>query len=286
MRSPSTPGHPDLPLFLLLLPVLVTLAGCASGGGERPSGGLTALATVQSAVYERSQSMELSIDAGGQVLPVTVSDRSVLEVSFRPEGSSTRVSATVRSFEGRMTNPIAPTLTADASQIQGPVVFLLDPRGRPTVVSLPTTSGAAEQLFDGTQLAHEFGPRLPGRSAPTGSTWTDTIAYAVEGAGGMNSTVQQVVRYTVAGDTVVDGRSYLLIRGEGEDRIAQSGVTGGMQVSQDLNGTSVHMYFWDTGAGILHSGRVESTLIGSMTADVAPIPLAVRARGTATIQRR
>lgn len=240
---------------------------------------------MESATWEREASTELSIDAGGQVIPVRISQRSVLTARFRPEGADTRVSLVVEDFEGRMTNPMAPEVTATEGQIDGSVEFLLDRRGRPTILSLPTTSGGAAQLFDGWELVHGFVPRFPEGGVAPGATWADTISYAPEGSG-MTGTVRQVVRYAAAGDSVIEGRSYRVIRAESDDRVEQRGATGGMQIAQTLEGTSTHLYLWDEEAGVLHSAQVESTLSGSMNVDVAPMPLGVRARGTSTLVRR
>lgn len=274
------------PAPILLSPALaLLLAACASagGGGE---GVLSIVPAAGTTHYEREQTLELSIDAGGQLIPVNVAERSSMEMTRQRQGGNTRVTLAIRSYEGRTTNPMAPAVTGTVEQIQGPVIFDLDSRGRATPVSLPGVTGGASEMFNASQLVHELIPRLPGGPVAPGGSWTDTISYQSEGVGGGSDAVHLVVRYTAVGDTVVSGRSYLLIRAESQDRVQQQGSSGGMQFSQSLDGTSRHTYLWDLAEGVLHASRVEGNLRGSMTVDVAPMPLTVTARVTAATTRR
>jgi hypothetical protein len=239
---------------------------------------------VTSATYTRADSFDLDIDAGGQRIPVRVTSTGTHALTMSREGAATRFTALVQEFSGSSSNPMAPTVTSDGSGIAGPLVFNADAMGRVTVTSLPTLTGAAAQLFDPTGLAHTLFPRFPGEPVAAGTRWSDTLQYESDEAGAF-SRVQSVITYTAAGDTLVDGRSYLLIRGEGTDRLQQSGTNAGTSFSQELSGPSTHLYLWDRDAGLLHSSRVEGTLQGTMTVDVAPGPLGVRARMVTTTLR-
>lgn len=272
--------RPLAPLATLLF--LPLLAACASGGG---GGGSPIAPGGATATYEWEGATQLSIDAGGQTLPVGLRSTAVLEARFRPEGRGTRVSLEFREWEARLDNPMAPAQTADVSMVRGETVFTLDGRGRPTVVSTPSLSGSAAQFLDATQLANAFFPRLPAQGLRPGAAWTDTIAFTSSNAAG-EARVHQVVRYTAVGDTVVEGRTLLLIRGESDDRLAQGGSMEGMTFRQDLTGSSRHTYLWDAAAGILQSSRVESDLVGTMTVDAAGMSLGMSARGTVTMRRR
>lgn len=256
--------------------------GCASAGGGSSSTGLSP--SVTSATYTRADSFDLDIDAGGQRIPVRVTSMGTHALAMSREGTATRFSASLQSFTASSSNPMAPTVTSDGSGIVGPLVFDADARGRVSVTSLPTVTGPSAQLFDPTGLAHTLFPRFPAEPVVAGARWSDTLQYESD-EGGAFSRTRSVITYTAAGDTVVDGRSYLLIRGESADQLQQSGTNAGTNFSQELSGPSTHVYLWDRGAGLLHSSRVEGTLQGTMTVDVAPGPLGVRARAVTTTFR-
>lgn len=275
--SRLSPARITVAAFLAL-----ATGACASAGGGTPPHGLSP--SVTSATYTRSDSFDLDIDAGGQQIPVRVTSTGTYALTMSREGASTRFSASVQDFSGSSSNPMAPTVTSDGSDIEGPLAFEADARGRVTVIALPTLSGPAAQLFDPTGLAQTLFPRFPDQPVVAGTRWSDTLQYE-SNQGGALSRVQSTITYTAAGDTVVDGRSYLLIRGEGTDRLQQSGTNAGTNFSQELSGPSTHLYLWDRDAGLLHSSRVEGTLQGTMTVDVAPGPLGVRARTVTTTLR-
>jgi hypothetical protein len=277
MVRPSPAPWIAVALFLGL-----TAGACASpGGGSAPTG---LSPSVTSATYTRADSFDLDIDAGGQRIPVRVTSMGTHALTMAREGTATRFTASLQDFTASSSNPMAPTVTSDGSGIVGPLVFDADDRGRVSVTSLPTVTGPSAQLFDPTGLAHTLFPRFPAEPVVAGVRWSDTLQYESD-AGGAFSRTRSVITYTAAGDTVVDGRSYLLIRGESADQLQQSGTNAGTNFSQELSGTGTHRYLWDRGAGLLHSSRVEGTLQGTMTVDVAPGPLGVRARTVTTTFR-
>jgi hypothetical protein len=272
-----------LPGLSAALALALPLAAACGSGGPAPGGAL--VPTLASAAWDRDVTVDVRIDLGGQDLPVRITGSGVLEADFEPREGGVRVSAGYRSWSARATNPMAGTQTADESQIQGRTVFDLDARGRPTVVSVPTTTGAAAELFDGTQLAHEFVPRMPGRVPGAGESWTDTITYTSSIPGG-ESRSEQVVRYTAVGDTVVDGRTLLHIRAESEDRAEVRGSAEGQAFRQNFSGTSRHTYLWDGRDGVVHYSRVEGEMSGSMTMVGMGMEFPMRAGGTTEMRRR
>lgn len=270
-------------VFLVPIVLALPLVGACSTGGA--VSGVAIAPLVPSATYEREEELELSIDLGGQDLPIGISSNAVLDAGFQVEGEGTRVTVEHQTWEARATNPLAGTETADASQLEGATVFVLDARGRPTVISIPTSAGSADQFFDGTQLAHEFFPRLPGRTPSPGDAWTDTIAFTSIGSE-TESRVEQVVRYTAVGDSVVDGRAFFLIRADSDDRVGQEGITQGMSFRQDMTSTTRHTYLWDREAGLLHYSRLEGDLTGTMSVEAAGMQFGVRGRATTVMRRR
>jgi hypothetical protein len=266
----------------LFLSVLLLAGAACSSGSSSPAGAV--VPAVPSVTYEREGAMEMNIDLGGTNLPVVIRESGILEAHFEPRSDGARVSAEYRSWNASISNPMAGDQSADQTQIRGATVFDLDARGRVSVASLPEVTGTAQELFDGTQLAHDFFPRLPGRLPEPGESWTDTIAYESDSAGG-RSQVESAIDYTAVGDTVLDGQRLLHIRAESQDRIEVRGTSGGQAFSQSLEGTSQHNYLWDGQAGALHTSRIEGVFAGSMTVDAVGMQFSVRGSGR-TLMRR
>ena len=63
-----------------------------------------------------------------------------------------------------------------------------------------------------------------------------------------------------------------------------SGAIAGTDVDQHVAGTTVGHFLWDQATGTLHSLEHHSDLSGMMQMTVAPVPLALRIRGTVRIQ--
>jgi hypothetical protein len=170
--------------------------------------------------------------------------------------------------------------------VQGDLVFTLDRRGKPTVVSLPTTRPAAEQLVDPLGIVHGMFPRLPGMVVQPGASWTDTIQY--QGRTGQGDTSSNVVMtYTLQGDTVVDGAGLLHITYEGRANVRGAAMTEGMQILQSVSGTVSGAILWDAVRSILVADEGTQDMTGSVevpAAGMPPMPLSMRGTSSVRLQ--
>jgi hypothetical protein len=224
----------------------------------------------------------MDIDAGGQSMQATVASRMTLGASFARAAEGVQVTLTVQDLAGSVINPMA-TESADESGISGALVMNLDRRGAVTVVSQPQVSETASQLFQPLNLAHGLFPRLPGRAAGLGESWTDTLRY--EGTQGPASvSVVSVMTYTVAGDTVVGGRSLVKLDMKGTSESSAGGVTTGMDFKQSLTATISGWVLWDQGRGLMVESYGEADGSGSMEVSAAPFPLGLRVRSQSRVR--
>ncbi|MDT8342565.1 MAG: hypothetical protein RQ751_13725 [Longimicrobiales bacterium] len=262
------------------LATLLVAGACAggpgTGGGSAPTLSF-APAAGGALAYLQGDTAVITVDVGGQTMDVTAVSRAVLDVQFEPAPAGVRVSATFRELDASLTNPVAPPQRMTAADVEGPLVFDLDSRGRATVVSTPEVSSAAASLLGPTEMAHSFFPRLPDARPAPGMAWTDTIAYqAEEGPGSV--VARTVMTYTVVGDTVVAGRSLLRVDLAGNVTRTLEGATAGMSVLQDMTGTVRGHFLWDVARGVLHSQEAHSELTGVMDVDAAPYPMDMTVR--------
>ena len=261
---------------LSTLAAAAALAACG-GGPPKPAGLAYSLPAVTAVTYMTGDSASMDIDAGGQYFQMDLNRSSTLGTTFTRSADGIQVSVDVKDFSATQSNPMGAPVHADGSGIKGPLVFSLDRRGTPTVVSKPVVGGVASSYFEPVEVATALFPRLPGRAAHPGDTWTDTINYeATPGSSTAKST--SVVTYTVVGDTVAGGHSVIKVAIKATGERSSSGNFAGMDFSQKLTSTSEGWFLWDLQRGLMVEKYVTDDASGSMDVSAAPYPLALRVR--------
>lgn len=257
------------------------LAACG-GGASGPPGLAFGLPDPVAVIYLMGDTSNMDIDAGGQAMQARVASSTTLGASFGRAPEGVQVTLELKDLSATVSNPMG-TQSADESGVTGPLVVNLDRRGVATVVSQPQLTETASQYFQPLSLAHGLFPRLPGRAAAVGESWTDTIRY--EGKQGPGSvSAQAVITYAVAGDTVLGGRSLVKITMQGTSESSASGVITGMDFTQNLKGTLNGWVLWDQGRRLMVESFADSDGRGSMEVSAAPFPLTVRVRGQSRVK--
>lgn len=270
--------------FILLL----GLTACAGLGGTSPGGGLIyRVPENPSVVYVTGDTTDIEIDAGPMGnLRMRGTGTSTMAVTFARGEEGVQVTASFQELNARLSNPMGGAQTATAADVEGDIVFSMDARGHTTVVSLPTTKGAADELANPQGLVYEFFPLLPGGAVDPGDTWTDTLHYRIEvGEGDTEST--SIMTYTLVGDTVVDGRTLVHIAMTGKGDVTGSGVNQGMEVLQVFSGDVEGTILWDPARSLYVSGFFERDMDGTVevpAAGMPPMPMTVSGRSHVKLQ--
>jgi len=260
-------------------------SACAGPGNPAPPPGLTyRLPDPPAAAYRMADTVQVGIQAMGQAFSVAGGARSDWRMEFALDAGGVRVTATLLDLDARMSNPLGPDQTVDETEVAGQVVFVLDQRGNPTVVSVPELGSGAAQFFTGSTIANGFFPRLPGRALAPGESWVDTVSYTSDDAGA-ESTVRTVWTYTAAGDSAVAGSVYQLVRASGQTEQSSGGTIAGTDFTQSVAGAVTGHFLWDGAVGMLHSSEYHSVLSGESVISIAPVPLEVRVRSVVRVER-
>lgn len=267
---------------LAALSVTAACAGSPGAGSAGPSVLAFQVPSQPTLSYAEADTAIISVDAGGQMVDIQMLGRSVVDMSFAPSDAGVRVTATWRELEATVTNPMGPAERMNLEDVDGSLVFDMDRRGAATLVSGPSLRGIAANMWSNADVVHGFFPRLPGGPPAPGMTWTDTISFEEEEEAGP-LVARSILTYTVAGDTVVDGRSLLKVDLAGDVSRTQEGVTSGMSFVQDLAGTLRGHFLWDLGAGALHSQVTLMEVAGTMDVAAVPFPLDVSMRGVTRV---
>ena len=260
----------------------LALSACVGGGPSGPPGLAYALPNPAAVTYVTGDTTVMDIDAGGQAMQVTVSESTVLDATFERAAEGVQVTLEVKDLNATVANPMGAT-SGDESGITGPLVMSLDRRGVVTVISQPQLTETASQYFQPLSVAHGLFPRLPGRAAGVGESWTDTIRYEGQQGPGKVSAVT-VVTYTVEGDSVLDGRSLVKISMKGSSESTAGGVITGMDFTQNVTGTLTGWVLWDQGRRLMMETYGETDGRGTMKVSAAPFPLGVRLRGQSRVK--
>ena len=268
--------------LLLWAPLLAACSSAAPPAAPPPPPPPLAavLPTESSVVYLRADTALVEMDAQGQTFTVDATLGATLELGFAALADGVEVTVDFLDFEGSVSNPMGEPQTATEEEIRGPLVFHLNPRGVATVTRRPELGEHAAEFISAEQVGLDLFPRLPAQAVSAGDGWTDTVT-VISNAGTTRTTSRSVLRSRVMGDTLVDGRSWLLVRFAGETRQSTDGEQGGFDMSQEVAGTMEGHFLWDLERHLLGVLEARSDLRGTMTVSVAPFPLSVRVRSTA-----
>lgn len=258
----------------------------ACGGAGAPPGPPSLAYEVPAeptATYVKADTAVVSVDAGGQMIDVTASSRTTMDMSFAPEADGgIRVTTRFSDLHATATNPMGPAQEVREDAVEGELVFTLSRTGKGTLVSAPEVDDKAQTFLSPTMIAATFFPRLPGRAVMAGDTWTDTVTVDTEeGSSTLEST--SVVTYTAAGDTTVMGSRYFMVRMTTRDERMFEGTEMGMSMSQDLTGTSEGWFLWDPVRKLPAEIVIRSEAEGSMEVSAAPFPMGIATDNTTRV---
>lgn len=178
-------------------------------------------------------------------------------VTFAAEGDGVRAAGELTEFAAQGNEPMSGTTSISRGQAgAGDFDLLLGPQGVEEVVAgairgadsdLPMWSDPTEGMF----------PRLPADEVQPGDTWMDTVTHDVA-----EGTRVAVYTYTLADETVVDGRPHFRITFSADVRVLLE-ATGGAGDEQ-LTGTETGFFLWDIGRGLAAVAEVSRSYEGSI----------------------
>lgn len=258
--------------FVLSLGAALVAAGCGPNTPAPAPAPVLGFGhhAVSSVRYEVTDSSRMTIDTPMGAMALRTEARSLLDVAFAEHADGTMVTATVAEYESKMESDMAEATSADTDDVEGPLVFVIDGRGAAEVVSLPEASGETGARARFASMAHALFPRLPSRAVEPGFSWTDTVTWSIDDEEVVSAT--SAYRYSLVGDTVVDGRRLAAIDVAGDGETVIEADAGGMQVTTTMSGTYAGVALWDWQRGILHSLVLEQQADGTGQLDMPGVP--------------
>lgn len=223
-----------------------------------------AVPSVSTATYDVVDTILMSIGSPAGVTELTAVAATTLSVSFGSDGDRVRVNAEVVDFAGSTGNPAMGTRSLGSDDARGSMIFVVGPTGTVELVQRPVLSADAGQFSLFNQLPYDLFPGLPGRVAGPAESWSDTVVWN-SSVGGMETTSTMARTYTLAGNTVQDGRSLLVISLSAEVAISNSGSQGGRASGTTITGSLAGHLLWDPDTGLLHTAELMRRYEGRST---------------------
>ena len=270
-RRRSAPAATSLAACVLAAAVALPGQIRAQAGDGSPA---YRLPTPPTAVYHLVDTLATSINMGGGDQNITLVSAMTLAASFEADAAGVRVVGEVRDFSASMASLMGSQDLAPS--VNGAYEWILGPTGPIEIVALPEVGGPAGQSAWLSWLAQEMFPRFPDGQATAGESWADTLAWSDDSPVGTAETTV-VYTYTLAGETVVDGRSMIRIDIAGEQQISGTVLTGGMSMEQTLEGASEGFALWDPERALLHTVELSREYSGSMQSPLGALPMKVTA---------
>ena len=255
---------------LLATGAMLATAGCAGPGSPSPAGQVLryGVPSPPTATYHSVDTIVSIASMPGGDVPTTISTLSTLVLEFATDPVGLRVTGTVANLDGSMSNPMMGSMPIPDLDVAGVLEFVMDSRGKAEITAMPEFPAMGMQMSYQSNMAQPFFPPLPDGNLEPGTTWVDTTevspgmeADVVDATMDANSTT--VSTYTFVGDTVVDGRTYLHIAVAGTSETESTMDMGGMQMTQDMTGSSTGLLLWDTERGLFAFGHTSQAMEGT-----------------------
>jgi len=266
------------------------VSACAGGPATgSPAAGDGALAwrmpAVNPVTYAVADTSTINMNMSGMNIDVNVRAAATVEIAFAEQNDGLVATVSYITLSGEFTNSMGPSMTVDESMKPGPAVIAVGPRGALTVLQKPEMAETVAEILGDVSGYQRLFVRLPGRNATTGTVWVDTVE--TTDAGGMTSTTRQIITSRLTGDTTVNGRRLQVIRSDIAATVRISGSNAGVEVLQNLTGTSNATTLWDAQRRVMVE-RIESgTMTGSMDLPgmgVTGVPVTAQSRQMVRLQ--
>lgn len=214
------------------------------------------------ATYHVSDTTRMTFDSPAGSMAGSGTSSFTIAATFERTGEGLRVSGELTAFEGQTTDPWGGTVSLTRAQAgAGDLELLLEPEGVVEVVSgtVGTSSRDLPIFADPYELMF---PRLPGTDVEAGEIWVDGLTNRL-GAGSDAERAADYT-YTLAGDTVVDGRPCLKVTFSADVRITMVENVGGADMMQTMDGTETGFFLWDVERGLVARTEVVRSYEGAM----------------------
>jgi hypothetical protein len=205
---------------------------------------LFALAAPLTATYELTDTATIRMDIAGTQVDVVAAARVASQLDLAPAAAGIRATVRVTSVEGSASNSQGSSVVVGPDDVPGPAEVTVSPAGAVDIVQKPEFPDDLQRVLSPSDLYHAFFLRLPGRDVARGAAWTDTVTIT-ERNQGLDIETTSIVTSVWERDTVVTGRTLNVITSRIRTSAHVSGMAGGVEIAQRMEGESTAATVWD-----------------------------------------
>lgn len=249
-------------------------AGCAGTGGPStpsPAGAFGyGVPSPPTANYVMADTMVMTM--GGMPtgdMTMTMHMRTRMDLEFAPDPEGVRVNGELTIEEGSMSSDMLGDMPLPMDLPSGDIELLLNRLGETEIISMPEMFEASGFDFGSSDLTSGLFPKWPDHGLEPGDTWVDTVDASpsvdiAEAGASVESATSTITTYTFVGDTVIDGRTFKHISYEGQMAAEVVMEMGGMDLVQNMAGTTGGIFLWDAERGLVDYSLATVDAEGSM----------------------
>ena len=211
-----------------------------------------ALPGVNPASYLIADTTRILVRApGDRTIETTIAVRGHAIIGVHVDSMGMLASVRLDSLTGAFAVAGQASVVLDSTDVPVDAVLLrLSPGGADSVIAVPGFSAALNRVLGGASFVQHLFVPLPGGPTAVGAVWTDTLTLTEEDAG-VRSTTRAIVVSSLAGDTLVDGRTLRAIASNIAMAIDVTGVVDELEITQRLTGEATARTFWDDERALL-----------------------------------
>jgi hypothetical protein len=251
------------------------LAACAGPGRPGPEALGYQRPDPNPATYTFADTAALSVETQMGPMSALTGLSGTAELDFRARDHAFQVYVRFPDLRGTFRAPGQDPAVVDGSAVDGHFTVRVASTGFAAITESPKLGGALPDIIGPESLVRGLFVHLPGRPVGVGAQWVDSMTVTEE-VGETRSVSRTLITSILEGDTVMAGRRLLRIRTEAITQVTLAGVSGGVEVEQDLSGTVTGLVLWDHQAGLLFRRTEAGTLSGTLTLPGVADPMPVQ----------
>lgn len=250
-------------------------AGCAGTGGPStpsPAGAFGyGVPSPPTANYVMADTIVMTmggLPTGDMTMTMDMRTRMDLDFASDPEG--VRVNGELTIEDGSMSSDMLGDMPLPMDLPSGDIELLLNRLGETEIITMPEVLATAGFDFgSSSDMAGGIFPKWPDHGLEPGDTWVDTVDASpsmdiAEVGASMEGAASSITTYTFVGDTVIDGRTFKHIAYEGQMAAEVVMDMGGMDMVQNIVGTTGGLFLWDAERGLVDYSLATMDAEGSM----------------------
>lgn len=224
--------------------------------------------------YRETTTVRAVVSTPGGVMPVDLDHDARIAVAFKPND---RAEAWYEALQVSSRSPMGNQIPDATELLREPFVLEFGANGDVKTVSAPAIPESFAGVSNLRSQFLDFFLVLPDEPLLPGAEWESTISKQDSTDAGGTVHLEKVGRYTVVGDTLINGAEAVIIRAAVENTIESTQFipAQGITVRSVFTGPEDNTFYFSTDRGVLISRKRSAQLDGTMEVVGGPQPMSI-----------